>query len=223
LKTPPIKIGGVFSFYAKIGDMLEFTKKEKALFKRLNTPAKVQDFLNTIPINFEKNGVDTLKSPVKVMREWNAHCIEGAILGAYILSLHGYKPLLLNMRAVKPDFEHVIAPFKMHGLWGALSKTNHAVERYREPIYKSIRELIMSYFNEYYLENGVKTLRSYSAPLNLNNFGKDWVFEEKDLWKIDSGLDKVRYVDIAPKNAVKNYRLADPIEIKLLKLTEWKK
>ena len=203
--------------------MTLFTKKEMVLFKRLNTPAKVQDFLNTIPINFEKNGQDTLKSPVRVMREWNAHCIEGAILGAYILSLHGHKPLLVNLHAIKPDFDHVIAPFKVGKLWGALSKTNHAVERYREPIYRNIRELVMSYFNEYYLENGQKTLRAYSAPLNLNAFEKNWMLLEEDLWGIDQELDKMKYFNIAPKNVVKKYRSADPIEIKLLELTEWKK
>jgi hypothetical protein len=203
--------------------MLQFNKKEKALFKKLNTPAKVQDFLNTIPINFEKDGKDRLKSPLMVMRKWNAHCIEGAILGAYILSLHGHKPLLINMRAIKPDFDHVIAPFKIGNLWGALSKTNHVVERYREPVYRDIRELVMSYFNEYYLENGKKTLRQYSVPLNLNIFEKNWMLLEKDLWGIDQELDKIRYYDIAPKSVVKNYRRADPIEIKLLKLTEFKK
>ncbi|MEK7106500.1 MAG: hypothetical protein AAB895_04070, partial [Patescibacteria group bacterium] len=88
--------------------MLSFSKKELALFKKLNTPAKVQDFLNTIPINHEVDGVDRVKSPVRVLREKSAHCIEAAILGAYILSLHGYKPLVLHLETTKDDFEHVI-------------------------------------------------------------------------------------------------------------------
>src|SRR3989338_8347400 len=125
--------------------MLLFSKKEIALMKKLNTPAKVQDYLNSLKFNFEKKG-ETLKSPVMVLREGNAHCIEGAIFGAYILSLHGFTPYLLHLKATREDYDHIIVPFKLRGLWGALSKTNHAVLRYREPVYKNIRELVMSYF-----------------------------------------------------------------------------
>ncbi|MFA6586067.1 MAG: hypothetical protein WCS86_02810 [Candidatus Paceibacterota bacterium] len=202
--------------------MLVFTKKEKELLKKLNTPAKVQDFLNNLEFNFEKGG-ETLKSPVMVLRIKNAHCIEGAILGAYILSLHGFPPLVLHLLATKDDFDHVIAPFKINGLWGALSKTNHAVLRYREPVYKSIRELVMSYFHEYFLDNGVKTLRKYSEPLNLNVFEKGWEREEDDLWGIDEELDKIKHYDIAPKNVLKNLRKADKVEIKAGKIVEYKK
>ena len=153
--------------------MLAFTKKEKALMQKLDTPVKVQSFLNSLKFNFEKDGRQTLKSPVLVLRSKNAHCIEGAILGAYILSLHGFAPQILHLKTTKGDYDHVIALFKIKGLWGALSKTNHAVLRYREPIYKNIRELVMSYFHEYFLNNnGKKTLRQYSKPLNLNAFEK---------------------------------------------------
>ena len=168
--------------------MLEFTKKEITLMQKLDTPAKVQDFLNDLKFNFEKKGkknVETCKSPLVVLRTKSAHCLEGAMLGAYILSLHGFKPYLLHLSALTEDYDHVIAPFKINGLWGALSKTNHAVLRYREPVYKNIRELVMSYFHEYFLDNGKKTLRRYSRSLNLNTFCKNWVFEMKDLWKID--------------------------------------
>ena len=199
--------------------MLTFTKKEMALMKRLNTPAKVQDFLNKIPINKEKNGVGTAKSPVRVLRERSAHCIEGAILGAYILSLHGHKPLLMHLETTKSDFEHVIAPFKVGGLWGALSKTNHAVLRYRDPVYKSIRELAMSYFHEYTTDSGTKTLRKYSDPLGLGEFEDGWELEENDLWGIDEELEKVRHHNIVPKGL--SLRKADPIERKAGKLVEW--
>lgn len=184
--------------------MLVFTKKEIALMKRLNTPAKVQDFLNGLRFNFEEKG-ETLKSPVMVLRKKNAHCMEGAILGAYMLSLHGFPPLILHLQTTKDDFSHVITPFKQYSLWGALSKTNHAVLRYREPIYKNIRELVMSYFHEYFLnKNGKKTLRRYSELFNLNVFGKDWATTENELWYIDKALDKVKHYDVLPKIAIKN-------------------
>src|SRR3989344_2864557 len=110
--------------------MLTFTQKEKALLQKLNTPALVQDFLNRLRFNFEKKG-ETLQSPVSTLRARRAHCFEGAILGAYILSLHGFPPLVLHLKTVQEDYDHVIAPFKIDGCWGALSKTNHGVLRYR--------------------------------------------------------------------------------------------
>ncbi len=191
--------------------------------KRLNTPAKVQDFLNTIPINFEHDKKDRVKSPLSVLYEGSAHCIEGAILGAYILSLHGHKPLLLHLQTTKNDFDHVVAPFKIGGLWGALSKTNHVVLRYREPVYKTIRELVMSYFHEYFLDDGRKTLRKYSVPLDLNIFEKGWETEENDLWGIDEELDKIKHYDIAPKNTIRNLRRAEKVERDAGKIVEYKK
>lgn len=200
--------------------MEKFSKKEIALMKKLNTPAKVQDFLNGLDFNFEEDGVYTLQSPKIVLRSRKAHCIEGAILGAYILSLHGHKPLILHLKAQKGDFDHVVALFKVGGLWGALSKTNHAVLRYREPVYKNIRELVMSYFHEYFLDNGQKTLRQYSDPLNLNDFEDDWPFTGESLFGIDEELDNIKHHDIVPKNILKNLRKADKIETEAGKIVE---
>lgn len=203
--------------------MNSFTKKEISLLRKINTPAKVQDFLNRIEFNFEKNGIDTLKSPIRVLRERNAHCIEGAILGAYILKLQGQKPLILHLEATEDDFDHVIALFKMSGLWGAISKTNHAVLRYREPIYKNIRELVKSYFHEYFTYDGKKNLRKYSAPLDLNIFrSKNWESADEDLWYIDEKLDIIKHYDIAPKSVIKNLRLADKIERDTMEIVEYK-
>lgn len=202
--------------------MLDLKKKEKELLQKLNTPALVQDFLNTLRFNFEEKG-ETLSSPLFVIRRKSAHCFEGAILGAYILSLHKHKPLILHLETEKKekDFDHVIALFKENGLWGALSKTNHAVLRYREPIYKNIRELVLSYFHEYFLDNGVKTLRRYSTPLDLNIFEDGWEKEDGDLWGIDEELDKVKHYDIAHKKTFESLRKADKIEIKIGKIVEF--
>jgi hypothetical protein len=202
--------------------MPDFNSKEKKLFKKLATPALVQDFLNGLKFNFEEKG-ETLQSPFFVLKTRKAHCLEGALLGAYILSLHGFKPYLLHLRATKEDYDHVIAPFKLGGRWGALSKTNHAVLRYREPIYKNIRELALSYFHEYFLDNGQKTLRQYSALLDLNIFEKGWESLEGDLWGIDEELDRIKHYDIIPRGTLGKLRRADKIEIKAGKIVEWKK
>jgi len=199
-----------------------FTKKEKEFIKKLNTPALVQDFLSSLRFNFDqKKG--TLKSPLFTLRQKNAHCIEGALLGAYILSQHGFKPYLIHLKAEKWDFDHVVAPFKIGNFWGALSKTNHAVLRYREPIYKNIRELAMSYFHEYFLDDGRKTLRQYSSLLNLNDFEEGWEVLAGDLWGIDEALDKIKHYDIVPKSYIKRLRKAERIEIEAGKIVEYKK
>ena len=188
--------------------------------KKLNTPAKIQDYLNGIPFNFEKSGKDTLSSPLETIKKNSAHCFEGALLGAYLLSQIGQKPLIMYLKSTKHDYDHVIALFKENGLWGALSKTNHAVLRYREPLYKTIRELVMSYFHEYFLNDGTKTLRAYSDILNLDEF-EDWIDGEGDLWGIDEELDKLPHHDIVPKSYVKKLRKADSIEIKAGKITDF--
>ena len=202
--------------------MSSFSQKENAFIKKLSTPAKVQDFLNRTPFNFEKKR-ETLTSPLFALRYKRAHCLEGALLGAYILSRHGFRPYLLHLKATKGDFDHVVAPFKIGGFWGALSKTNHAVLRYREPVYKNIRELAMSYFHEYFLDNGKKTLRQYSALLNLNDFEKNWVTLEGNLWGIDEELDKIKHYDFIPRGTLGKLRKADKIEIKAGKIVEYKK
>lgn len=202
---------------------MNFTEKEKKLLQKLNTPAKAQDFLNSLKFNFETGDRPTFKSPLQVLRTGSAHCIEGAVLGAYILSLHGHLPLLVHLETTKDDFDHVIAPFRVGGLWGALSKTNHSVLRYREPVYKNIRELVMSYFHEYFLTNGKKTLRRFSKPLNLATFEPDWPTALENLWGIDEALDELPHYDIAPKDIIKNLRKAEKIEIQAGELREYKK
>ncbi len=200
--------------------MLGFTKKEIALIQNLNTPAKVQGFLNALPFNFEEKG-ETLKSPLFALRAKKAHCFEGALLGAYILSRHGFTPYLIHLQAKKEDYDHVITPFKIGRFLGALSKTNHAVLRYREPIYKNIRELGMSYFHEYFLNNGEKTFRKYSELLNLNTLKKNWISADKDLWWLDKKLDKIKHYNIIPTYYLKKLRKADKIEIEAGKIVEW--
>ncbi len=150
-----------------------YNTEEIKLFKKLNSPAKIQDYLNFLRFNIDKNGGDCM-SPRFVIQNQIAHCAEGAIFAAAVLEFNGLPPLILDLRSTeKPfDYDHVIAVFKVDGFFGAISKTNHCVLRYREPIYKSIRELVMSYFHEYFLNTGEKTLREYSDPLNLTYFDK---------------------------------------------------
>ena len=201
--------------------MYGLTPKEYQFLKRLNTPNKIQDYLDTLPINYEKSG-ETYHSPRFVLQHKKAHCLEGALLAAVALMIQGHKPLLLDLRTTSRDTDHVVALFKVNGYWGAISKTNHAVLRFRDPVYKTLRELVLSYFHEYFLsENGKKTLREYSAPFNLKTIGIDWITSDKNLQEIANALDDARHYPIAPKSALKLLRNASDIEIRAGKLTEW--
>jgi hypothetical protein len=199
---------------------LGFNPAELKILRPLTTPRKVQDFLETIPINFEEHG-DTCYSPRRVLREWKAQCLEGAMFAAAALWLHGEPPLLVNLKVVqgRGDVDHVLAVFKRHNGWGAITKTNHAVLRYREPVYRSIRELALSYFHEYFLDDGRKTMRSFSKPLDLRHFAKrGWTTAEEDLWYISDALDDQPHEEILTPAARRELRPADPIEIRAGKL-----
>lgn len=198
-----------------------FNKKELAVLRKLDTPWKIQDYLEKLPINFEKKG-ETIMSPRRVLIENKAHCFEGALFAAAAFWMHGQKPLIMDLCTTDDDLYHVIAPFKYHGLWGAISKTNHPVLRYRDPVYKTIRELAMSYFHEYFLDNGRKTLRRYSEPLDLGKFKKkNWVVAEDNLWFIDDALDARKHHEIVSPKLSRILRKADPLERKATKMTQW--
>ncbi|MBA3732967.1 hypothetical protein H0W91_01165 [Patescibacteria group bacterium] len=194
----------------------KYTSRESKLFQRLNTPEKIQDYLNLLPFNFEKKK-ETCMSPRLVLSNKTAHCMEGAMFAAAVLEFHAREPWILDLRSEKDpyDYDHVVAIFKEDGFYGAISKTNHNVLRYREPIYKSVRELVMSYFHEYFLDNGRKTLREYSELLDLNYFNKiNWRTSEKDLFSIPKHLDKIKHHPILSKKQINNLRKVDRIEVK---------
>lgn len=201
----------------------DFNNTEIAILNKLNTPQKIQDYLNKLPINFEENGATSM-SPRQVLKQRKAHCIEGAVLAATALWYHGHKPLLLDLVTTKNDDDHVVALFKQHGYWGAISKTNHTVLRYREPVYQSIRELAMSYFHEYFKDNGKKTLRKFSRPFDLSKLkDKSWLTSSEDIWEINNALDDSFHYNILKPDQLKTLRKADPIEVSAGKLVEWQR
>lgn len=199
------------------------TSAEQAILKKLTTPALVQDFLDTLEINFEESG-ETLMSPRRVLQTRKAHCFEAALLGATALAYHGHTPLLLDFQTVPTDEDHVIVVFKQDGLWGALSKTNRPILRYRDPIYKSVRELALSYFNEYYDWDRTKSLRTYSRPFDLRRYAPEaWVGAGEELEYMADDIDVIPHYQIVPKRLLKKLRLVSPIEVEAMKLVEWEK
>lgn len=186
---------------------------------RLKKPQNIQDFLDSLRMNFE----DTCFSPRRVLQTKKAHCMEGAMLAALALRFAGHPPLVLDLKSVPHDDDHVVAPFNQNGHWGAISKTNHGVLRYREPVYRTIRELAMSYFHEYFLNSdGRKTLRSYSRPVDLSRFDRrGWMASMEDVDYVPEYIDDVRHFPILTRAQIAGLRRADPIERAMGKLTEW--
>ena len=202
------------------------TGKEVVLIKRLNTPNKVQDFLDKIPFNFEEKE-ETYLSPRKSLKAGKMHCFEGAVFASLCLRYHGFENFLVDLKVkktAKKDSDHTLCIFRINDFWGAISKTNHSVLRWRDPIYKSVRELAFSYFHEYFLDSGEKTLQSFSKPFDIwERFGISWITEEKDLDKIAEALDKSPHQDFVPKQNGKFVRWAGKTEIKGAGITEWQK
>ena len=156
--------------------------------RRLRTPERIQRFLDyEVGYNKEKKG-PTCRSPRRVLGDRLAHCLEGALFGAAALRVQGWEPLLLDLEAVRDD-DHVLALFRQRGCWGAVAKSNYAGLRFREPVYRSLRELAMSYFEDYYNLDGEKTLRTYSRPVKLRRFDRiGWMTAEEDLWAVSDYL-----------------------------------
>jgi hypothetical protein len=187
----------------------EFTKEELILLKRLSRPEKIQYFLDhEIAYNKEPDG-HTCRSPRCVLRGRVAHCIEGALLAAAALRIHGHPPLILDIEAVRDD-DHIIALFKESGHWGAIAKSNYSGLRFREPVYRTLRELVMSYFEHYFNLKGEKTLRRFSRPVTLSRFDRiHWMTSEKNLWEIGEHLIRIPHYSVMTSAMVRRLRPVD--------------
>lgn len=203
--------------------MFGFTQAELKVLRKLSTPDKIQDFLDALPANYVKQG-DTLYSPRAVLRERKAHCIEGALLAIAAFAVNGKESWLLDLRTKHYDEDHVVTLFKKGNYWGALSKTNHPVLRYRDPIYKSVRELALSYFHEFFMaDDGRKTMVDYSRPFSLKRFGIEWMTSDENLWDMAIALDNSPHYPIVPAGASRHLRPATQVERDAYQMVEWKK
>jgi hypothetical protein len=196
-----------------------FDRPEFAPLRKLNTPRKIQDFINGIRSNRERGG-DTCTSPLVTLRRGRAHCMEGALVAALALWMHGEPPLILDLRTTDDDVDHLVTLYKRHGMWGGITKTSHAVLRFREPIYRDVRELAASYFHEYFLDSGKKTLRQYSKPFDLRRWKGDWITAEGDLWDLEKAIDRSPHYDLLSRAQIAGLRRADPIEVRAGKIRE---
>lgn len=200
---------------------LGLTRAEFAVLRRLNTPEKIQNFVSSLNSNFELGG-DTCLSVREVLKQRRAHCIEGAMLAACALWVHGKPPLLLDLQAVR-DYDHVVALFRRGGYWGAISKTNPGLLRWRDPVYRSLRELVMSYLHEYANKRGHKTLRRYSRPFDLRRVDPGvWVTNGKNCWTISEMLDDTPHYSLITRRQEKQLRRRDAPERRVGEVVEYR-
>jgi hypothetical protein len=176
----------------------------------MSDPDKIQGFLDSIDYNPNYE----CRSPRWVIRKKLAHCFEGALFAAAALQFIGYKPLIIDMKSFNDD-DHVVAVFKVDGHWGAVAKSNFTTLRYREPVYRSLRELVMSYFDFYFNIVGDKSLRSYSLPLDLSIYEeRRWTTTDEDLEYIGDKLEKIRHYPVIDKKMIKNLKKASDTMLK---------
>lgn len=186
-----------------------FPKEHAAVLRGLDSPRKVQDFLD-YRISYN-DGPGTCLSPLEVLKQGRAHCIEGAMLAAAAFLYHGRRSLLLDLRANPRDDDHVIAPFLEKGRWGAVAQSHFCGLRYREPVYGSFAELARSYFEFYYNNRGEKTLREFSDPLETALLKPDWLHSDKNVFFVSRRLDAQRHYRIVGHLLEKELRPADSL------------
>jgi hypothetical protein len=186
-----------------------FDAAQRKTLRSLNRPWKVQRFLDEeLSYNLEPEG-DTCYSPKTVLEKRRAHCMEGAMLAALALRLHGHPPLLVDLEAVR-DSDHVLAVYRVNGFWGSVAKSDYSGLRSREPIYRTIRELAISYFEHYYNAAGEKTLRGYSRPVNLRRFDRyNWMASEEDVWVVPNRLCEVAHTPVVRQAMLKHVARMD--------------
>ena len=182
------------------------TKSEHRMIAQLTTPTKIQSFLDRLAYS----GESIYRCPLRVFRESIAHCFDGALFGAAALYRLGYPPLIVNLLANDRDDDHLLALYKRDGHWGAVAKSNFAGLRFREPIYRTLRDLVMSYFEQFYSIEREKTLRSYTVPLNLKTFDKlNWMTSDEPLERIGERLDEIRKVPLLTLRMIAGLSLVD--------------
>jgi hypothetical protein len=184
-----------------------FTRSETRLLASLTPEWRIQRYLDDRLVYDTKGG--SVRSPRRVIRDGECQCMDGALFAAAALRVQGRPPLILDLEAEHDD-DHVLAVFETDHGWGAIGRSNYSGLRYREPVYASIRELVMSYFESYFNLRRQKTLRAYSEPVDLARFDRiDWMTSEEDLWDIPNHLVRIPHTKIAKPRAVRSYSRVD--------------
>lgn len=189
---------------AGAGSINSWSEEEYDFLRSFTQPWDIQVFLDSIDYNPNYE----CRSPRWVIKKRSAHCFEGALFAAAVLDYLGHKPLIVDMKAYNDD-DHVISVFREDGFWGAVAKSNFTSLRYREPVYRSLRELIMSYFDFFFNIEGEKSLRSYSLPLNMTVFNeRQWATTDEDLEYVGDKIESLHHFAVVSDKMVKKLKYA---------------
>ena len=200
------------AFNPALAKTIGLTAEEISIFRKLDRPEKIQDFLTAMPINFEPQG-DTCRSALGAIAANCCHCIEAAFIAAAALLLHGKPALLMDMQATGDD-DHILTLFKSRGHWGAISKSNSIWLRWRDPIYASPRELAMSYFHEY-VKGDKKTLRRISKPFDIGRYDPDyWLTSPDNCWAMALEIDAAPHVPVIYATQARKLKRRDALELR---------
>lgn len=195
---------------SKFRTNFDFTPSELRKLRSLKTPTGVQRYLDELPYNLKFDA----RSPKKVLQDQTASCLDGGIFAAAALRVLGFPPLVFDLEAER-DTDHVVAIYKVAGHWGAVAKSNFTGCRYREPVYRTLRELALSYFNIYFNLRFERTLRRYSQPVNLARFDHlNWMTTDKPIWFIAEYLCEIPHSSLLPRGAEKRLTRVDPRTVK---------
>ncbi|HEY1757800.1 MAG TPA: hypothetical protein VGG72_20685 [Bryobacteraceae bacterium] len=187
------------------GGTFGLSPEELRTLRALKTPAQIQKFVDALTYQY----ANTAWSPKRVLRERKGHCLEGALVAAAALRVQGYPPLLLDLEAVHDD-DHVVALYRERGLWGGIAKSNFAGLRFRAPIYRTLRELALSYFEHYYNLRGERTLRAYAGPVHLKRLDRlGWMTSEEDVWCVPELLIAAKHYDLFPHRVARTLTRLD--------------
>lgn len=163
---------------------LRLHPKEREVIRRYRTPRQVQQFLRALPYNWERKG-ETLRTFRGVVRHWSAHCLEAALAAATILEQHGYPPLLLDLES-KDNLDHVLFLFRRRGRWGTVARSRDFGLHGRKPLFRSLRDLVLSYVDPYVDFSG--RVVGYGV-LDLRTITRcDWRLSSRNVWKVEQVL-----------------------------------
>jgi hypothetical protein len=187
------------------------TRSQSRLLAGLTTPARIQAFLDTIEYSEEER----YRCPLTLLRDNKGHCFDGALFAAAMLRRIGHTPLITDIIPNDNDDDHLLALYRVRGHWGAVAKSNYTGLRFREPVYRTLRELIMSYFEVFFNAVGEKTMRAYTRPLNLSAFDKlGWMTNDGVLDTIGERLDEIRIFKPLTPTMIRNLSFADERSVK---------
>ena len=178
----------------RISETFGLSRADARTLRALKTPSRIQKFIDGLQYQY----ADTAGSPQRTLRERRGHCLEGALVAAAALRLNGRRPLLMDLEAVHDD-DHVVALYREAGLWGGIAKSNFAGLRFRAPVFRTLRELALSYVDHYYNLRGERTLRAYAGPIDLCRLDKqNWMTSEEEVWCVAEMLIAARHYPLFP-------------------------